>query len=60
MLQSLVTLHLAGSTNFDSDEAMESLAAILQQAPNLKICNIMGQTGTRKIHVEVTYGGFKG
>ena len=60
MLQNLTTLHLAGSTNFDSEGSVNILAQILETAPNLKICNIIGQTGVRKIHVEVTYAERRG
>ena len=52
---SLQTLILEWSTNFDLDESVIKLVDILATAPNLQECDIRQQSGSRTIIVEVDY-----
>ena len=52
---SLQTLIMEWSTNFDIDESVIKLVDILAISPNLQECDIRQQSGSRTIIVEVEY-----
>ena len=53
--QSIESLCLAGSTNFENDVAVEHLAFIVAEAPKLKLCDISSQEGEFFVHMQIEY-----
>ena len=53
IFNSLTTLRLCDSTEFDSDESVRLLALILAKAPKLKYVDVYSIYREREIYVEV-------